>query len=375
MKKTIFIFFVLLVSASCVIYIPYSEEEPSSVRALDSYPSELDISFFYSYLSDYGIWVYYPPYEYVWVPQVTGYGWRPYTYGHWVWTDCGWTWVSRFEWGWAPFHYGRWGWNAELGWFWVPGTVWAPAWVTWRHSTLYVGWAPLPPGVRFVREVGVTSLPFSLPVTFWVFVEGRYFLDSPVYRYVLPYERNTTLIRLTLIKTNIIVRDRRVINQGIDIGFVRRVTGRSVTRYELKNARSPQPSKVKLRRIEVYRPSLSENQAAKPGRIYKKEEAAERVSRVTLKREAGEIRLKDLQEKEERLLEESQREEIRQISKTYEKKKVVAKSDAEKAKIEKEYMKRVEELKKRHEVEKTSLKKRHEEEKKRVTKKKIKRKK
>jgi hypothetical protein len=32
-----------------------------------------------------------------------------------------------------------------LGWVWVPGTRWAPAWVSWRSGDGYYGWAPLPP--------------------------------------------------------------------------------------------------------------------------------------------------------------------------------------------------------------------------------------
>ncbi len=38
--------------------------------------------------------------------------WRPYEYGHWVYTDdWGWYWVSdddEDDWGWVVYHYGRW---------------------------------------------------------------------------------------------------------------------------------------------------------------------------------------------------------------------------------------------------------------------------
>ena len=75
--------------------------------------------------------------------------WRPYEYGHWVYTDeWGWYWVSDDEeddWGWVTYHYGRWAFDRGLGWFWVPGDEWAPAWVDWRYGDDYVGWAPLPP--------------------------------------------------------------------------------------------------------------------------------------------------------------------------------------------------------------------------------------
>ena len=35
------------------------------------------------------------------------------------------------------------------GWIWYPGTRWAPAWVDWRCSDRYYGWAPLPPAATF----------------------------------------------------------------------------------------------------------------------------------------------------------------------------------------------------------------------------------
>src|SRR5258707_11541000 len=83
------------------------------------------ISYFHEQLSPYGRWVERDGYGEVWVPYVSA-RWRPYTTGHWVYTDQGWAWVADESWGWAPFHYGRW-FYADGGWGWVPGTVWAPA--------------------------------------------------------------------------------------------------------------------------------------------------------------------------------------------------------------------------------------------------------
>lgn len=380
-KYGFFILISLLITAACVIYVPYSEEGPPPERQepyerdYGEYPSRMDTSYFYDYLADYGIWAYYPPYDYVWIPRVTRYGWRPYTYGYWVWTDYGWTWISRFEWGWAPFHYGRWGWDVELGWYWVPDTVWGPAWVTWRRGNIYIGWAPLPPEVRFVAGVGVTSLPFSLPPTFWIFVEGRYFLDSSVYLYVLPYERNTTIINFTVIHTNIIVRDRKVINRGIDIDVIRNVTRKTITPYELRDARRPQVSRLTAKEVEIYRPSLSKDEAAKPRTVLKKDEAMERISNISLKKEEEEVRLKEIQEREVRLLEESQEKEVNRLEKKQEEEKEVAQTEAEKKKIEKKYVEEVDKLKTNHQKEKSRIVKRHEEEKEKATKKKIKKKK
>ncbi len=104
---------------------------------------------FYRTLAPYGTWIKLSPYGLVWQPTVSAlnYSWRPYCDGgRWAWTNQGWCWKSSYSWGWAPFHYGRWVNVARYRWVWVPGTTWSPAWVHWRRSASYFGWAPLPPG-------------------------------------------------------------------------------------------------------------------------------------------------------------------------------------------------------------------------------------
>jgi hypothetical protein len=123
---------------------------------------------FYERLSPYGSWTYVAPYGRVWVPAV-GYGWRPYYYGQWVLTDWGWTFVSDDPWAWAGYHYGRWNWGIGLGWYWVPGLVWGPAWVSWRYGGGYAAWCPLGPrGVYFgYRHPGWVAVPeqhFTRPI-------------------------------------------------------------------------------------------------------------------------------------------------------------------------------------------------------------------
>lgn len=98
-------------------------------------------------LSPYGEWTDVDSTR-VWRPSasVVGDDFQPYaTNGQWVSSDYGWYFQSDYPWGWAPFHYGRWALDANYGWIWIPGTVWAPAWVDWRIGGGYIGWAPLPP--------------------------------------------------------------------------------------------------------------------------------------------------------------------------------------------------------------------------------------
>jgi len=120
---------------------------------------------FYTPLGAYGSWVEVPRYGRCWRPASVVTGWRPYTNGHWEWTDVGWYWVSDEPWGWACYHYGYWNFDPAYGWVWIPGTEWSPAWVTWREAPDYVGWAPCGPGGIAVAD------------SFFVFVDVHHFHD------------------------------------------------------------------------------------------------------------------------------------------------------------------------------------------------------
>jgi hypothetical protein len=132
---------------------------------------------FYERLAPYGHWEWVPEYGRVWVPAVAP-GWRPYVYGRWVLTDWGWTWVSDDPWAWAAYHYGSWGFTVGIGWFWVPGHVWAPAWVTWRWGFGYCAWAPIGPrgfyyGYTHPAWVAVPAAHFTEPISVHVVAVQR----------------------------------------------------------------------------------------------------------------------------------------------------------------------------------------------------------
>ena len=89
-----------------------------------------------------GSWIYVGSYGWAWRPYVAV-GWRPYYHGSWVYGPSGClVWVSDEAWGWVPYHYGRWAYDPGYGWFWIPGSGYAPAWVYWMYGDGYVGWAP-----------------------------------------------------------------------------------------------------------------------------------------------------------------------------------------------------------------------------------------
>ncbi|NWJ52731.1 MAG: hypothetical protein HXX14_17890 [Bacteroidetes bacterium] len=148
-----------------MIIIPFA-----TLQKVSAQNENISLQVFYDELGQYGTWVDNPDYGYVWVPNVEP-GFRPYvTNGHWVFTDYGWTWSSDYPWGWAAFHYGRWYWDEQYGNVWVPGTEWGPAWVTWRQSEGYYGWAPMAPGMSMNISFGSN---YYIPADRWCFVRDR----------------------------------------------------------------------------------------------------------------------------------------------------------------------------------------------------------
>ena len=135
-------------------------------------PRAPDQRTFEQQLSPYGRWVDTPEYGRVWMPAGVDPDWQPYADGQWVSTGSGWSFAATVPWGWAVYHYGRWGWRAGFGWFWVPGYVWGPGWVSWRWVNGYACWSPLGPrgfvyGRRWPGWVVVPYAHFTHPIRRW----------------------------------------------------------------------------------------------------------------------------------------------------------------------------------------------------------------
>jgi len=153
------------------------------------------VSEFSPRLAPYGYWVDDAYYGRVWVPSrgVVGADFRPYVSGgHWELTaDDEWLWVSDYPFGAVTFHYGRWAWlSGGVGWGWVPGYVYAPAWVDFRiGSSGYVGWGPAPP-YSVWRGGLFVSLGWHRPIPY-IFCPTTYVFSSTLPRYVV-YDRYRT---------------------------------------------------------------------------------------------------------------------------------------------------------------------------------------
>lgn len=218
-------------------------------------------------LKPYGKWTTYGSYGEVWVPN-EGKDFRPYsTHGHWVYSDAGWVWASDYSWGWAPFHYGRWYYDdGGEGWMWVPGTEWAPAWVTWGHCDGYYGWAPLAPGISIDVSIG---RGWNAPRPYWNFVPEREFVRERNYGSVVTVYSDPETFggfygRLTIINnrperniyrnynTNVIY------NAGPNITEVERNNNVRINRVALRESADRREFVSRNRQMNIYSPAINQ---------------------------------------------------------------------------------------------------------------------
>ncbi len=249
---------------------------PPDTTVTYDYPApatEVSYSYFYDSLSPYGTWTDVPGYGSCWRPTCATWNssWRPYSDGgRWLWSDQGWYWYSDYSWGWAPFHYGRWCQPAGYGWVWQPDTCWGPSWVSWRYSPNYCGWAPLPPSACYVSGLGFyyntgsvgIGFEFGLGAADYCYVPSGRFCDPHVRNYCLPPHQNVIVHKDTTVINNYVVgNNNQIINNGVGVDKIARVTRGDVKRVALKDTSSLKNLGTRHDRLEsdgstltVYRP-------------------------------------------------------------------------------------------------------------------------
>ena len=189
---------------------------------------------FHVALEPYGAWRHHRRFGEVWVPAHRARDWRPFTIGHWVYTDdYGWYWVTDEEeadWGWITYHYGQWYRDSDFGWFWVKGDVWGPAWVDWRYGEQYVGWAPVPPD-EVAAEVEDEP-------AYWSFVTAGDLIASSIAAVLLPIDRHAEFFgRTALVNRPVMMRgpDRHfAVDPGIPPGNIAAFRGRPLPTYQIR---------------------------------------------------------------------------------------------------------------------------------------------
>lgn len=226
---------------------------------------------FYDNLQPYGSWVSFED-QYVFVPEDVSSTWRPYTLGHWSYTDrYGWLWVSDEAFGWATYHYGRWGYAREIGWYWVPGRRWAPAWVAWSHGRDEIAWAPLPP--RRGTDVDISIVIGDVPDYYWQAVPTSFFLSINLYDHVI---RDRDHVR-TIIQQNppqtVRIENNIVVNNVIQVNEIEKATNAKVPVLVEKSVNTPDAvGKVDGNTVAIFNPVVAADTTAKPKKALKVEE-------------------------------------------------------------------------------------------------------
>jgi hypothetical protein len=104
----------------------------------------------------------------------------------------------------------------------VPGLEFAPAWVFWRRTDDYCGWAPLPPGAVFIEggwrfrglRVGV-DFDFGLSVGFFTFVGYDHFWEHDFRHFIVPRERLALVFRRSVIGNHYRLVNGRFFHEGV----------------------------------------------------------------------------------------------------------------------------------------------------------------
>jgi hypothetical protein len=216
--------------------------------------ASVNFQVFYDELSPYGSWVENPEYGYVWIPDVDP-GFAPYaTNGYWLYTENGWTWVSGYSWGWATFHYGRWYSDPYYGPMWIPGNEWSPAWVSWRSSSDYYGWAPMGPGISISLAFGSGYYEHYNNYTF---VRGSNFGRQDINNYYINNSNNTTIINNTTVINNTRVDAHRnsTYSTGPSRTEVEKRSGKRITAVAIKENNKP-GERLSNNQLQIYRPQI-----------------------------------------------------------------------------------------------------------------------
>ncbi len=244
---------------------------------------------FYDNLSPYGEWIELEPSVVVWRPTAVSRHWKPYAMGEWIWTDQGWYWNSYEPFGWATYHYGRWFLDDYYGWVWLPDYEWAPSWVEWRHSDVYIGWAPLPPYAVFKRNHGIRfTISWHSHENHWHFVSYNYFGRPNIHYYIERPEYNYRIMPKTKYRTNYKYRSGRIYNAGIERSTIERRSGRTIqtrtVQYSSKTVDRSRTSSGSGKTVVAYRPANrtkhSEGLKSREGIIKSSRKTSLRTSKI-----------------------------------------------------------------------------------------------
>ena len=253
---------------------------PLSATTAQGQSASVSFQLFFDQLQPHGVWVRHARYQYVFCPTGVDASWRPYTEGRWLYVEGrGWYFASDEPFAWATYHYGRWFPDRDLGWCWVPGTKWAPAWVSWRRSDDIVGWAPLPPE-EDGYAVSVVVRERDLPEGYWVFVPTERFIEPDLAVSIVIGSDQPDYYAQTQFLGPVVVEGDVIVNNVIDVTYIEQTINQQVIVYQPQEAASPaeQSVAVEAQTIAVFDQDVAATEAeAAPAKVVEEAQAPEAI--------------------------------------------------------------------------------------------------
>ena len=178
----------------------------------------------------------------------------PYTNGQWVYTDAGWYFRAPTPYEEIVHHHGRWAYSPSVGWVWVPGRVWAPAWVEWREHTDYVAWTPLAPSVYLVNNVVVYPPIYPVYEDRYVIVERRYFVEPYIYKYKV--KKGHFVINDWGRVGGVTVINNTVVNHGPNVSIIQNIRGGKIETVKIHKVKNKDNINYSSNEFDVYSPGF-----------------------------------------------------------------------------------------------------------------------
>lgn len=177
----------------------------------------------------------------------------PYTRGRWIYTNAGWYFRAPTPHEEITMHYGRWVYSPVLGWVWMPGRVWAPAWVDWRENDEYIAWTPLHPSIHIFHSI---IIPPPVVEHHYILVEKRHFSRPDIYKYMYKENRNRIMIKEMRRSDGVMIMNKTIINKGPDINYMRQITGDRFEPVKIEKVRKMSDVNYASDKYSVYSPQF-----------------------------------------------------------------------------------------------------------------------
>jgi hypothetical protein len=177
----------------------------------------------------------------------------PYVNGQWINTDAGWYFKAPTPAEEIVHHYGRWVDSPADGWLWVPGRVWAPAWVDWMENETDIAWAPVPPSAYIVNNNIIVPL---IEKEQYVVVEKKHFMQPQLYKYMYNENKNKIMIQEMTKTGGIMVKNKTVINKGPEVIDIEKYWGNKIDVVKINKVKIKNDAKYSDNEFYIYAPDF-----------------------------------------------------------------------------------------------------------------------